>query len=749
MTNRVRTPTVLQMEATECGAAALGIILAYYGRVVPLAQLRQECGVSRDGSNAFNLLEIARRYGMEAKGYSLSLAQAEQLNPPFIVLWNFNHFLVVEGLTQKQAFINDPATGPRRVSLEEFSESYTGITLTINPGLEFTTGGSKPSIILALWSRLRGSISALIYCIIVGFFLVIPGLAVPALSQVFVDYVLVENRSDWLRPLILGMLVMVVLQGLLTLLQLGYLRQLKIKLSAGMSSRFLWHILRLPVGFFAQRFAGEIGDRLQLNDQVAEVLSGQLARTVINFVMVFFYALVMFSYNSVLTLISIVFAVVNVFMLQWVARHRVDGYRRLSYDVGKVAGVGMAGLEAIETLKASAIETDFFARWSGYYTKVVNEQQTLEITNQTLGVLPPLLSSLTSMLVLVVGGLQVIDGNLSIGMLVAFQSLTISFQKPVSELVSFASTIQELDGNLNRLDDVLCNPIDPQLITEEKEQNNVFYKPIDPQLATEEKEVDRSYQSTLNNQKLTINYYHIQGQVELRDITFGYARAYKPLIENFNLTIKPGQRIALIGETGSGKSTIAKLVAGLYQPWSGDILFDDIPKAEIPQSALTHSVAMVEQEIFLFSGTVRDNLTLWDKTVPMSQLIRACQDANIHDRITELPGKYEAQLGERGEVLSGGERQRLEIARALIVNPTILIMDEATSALDAETEQIIDGNLRRRGCSCLIVAHRLSTIRDCDEIIVLEQGQVVQRGTHENLRQENGIYLKMLEADLL
>ena len=743
--NRVRTPTVLQMEATECGAAALGIILGYYGRIVPLAQLRQECGVDRDGSKASNILKVAQYYGMQVGGYSLSLANLQQLPPPFIVFWNFNHFLVVEGFSREWVFLNDPATGPRRVSVQEFSESYTGVMLALEPGAEFTKGGRKLSTLLALRSRLQGSIPALLYCILVGFLLVIPGLAIPVFSQVFVDHVLVENRSDWLRPLILGMSLTAMLQGLLTLLQLRYLRQLKIKLSVGMSSRFLWHILRLPVRFYAQRFSGEISDRVRLNDKVAEVLSGHLATTAINSVMVIFYALVMFSYDTVLTTLGIFFAGVNVFMLQWVARHRVDGYRRLTYDLGKVAGVSIAGLEAIETIKASATESDFFARWSGYYAKAINGQQTLEVTNQALGVLPPLLTSLTSMLILVIGGLRVMNGELSIGMLVAFQSLMDSFQKPVSELVSFASILQELDGDLNRLDDVLGNPIEPQL-----EQGSRGAGEQGSRGAGETREQGSrgdGENCSINHQPSTINNYHLQGHVELRNITFGYSRVHEPLIENFNLTLQPGQRVALVGESGSGKSTIAKLVAGLYQPWSGEILFDSIPQDKMPQSVLTNSLSMVEQEIFLFAGTVRDNLTLWDRTVPLSQLVRACQDAAIHERIVALPGGYEAQLRERGEILSGGERQRLEIARALVNDPAILVMDEATSALDAETERIVDQNLRRRGCSCLIVAHRLSTIRDCDEIIVLEQGKVVQRGTHEELRLEEGVYGQLLAED--
>lgn len=714
------------MEAVECGAAALGIILSYYGRIVPLTELRISCGVSRDGSKASNMLAAARSYGLEAKGYKKSLESVQELRPPFIVFWNFNHFLVLEGFSKEWVFLNDPSTGRRRVTFQEFNESYTGVVLVMEPGLNFKKGGRNDNLISALWMRLQGSLAALGYCIVAGFLLVIPRLAVPVFSQVFVDHILLENRSEWLRPLIWGMTVTAVLQWVLNLMQLRYLRQLKIKLSAGMSSQFLWHTLRLPVGFYAQRFAGEISNRVQINDKVADVLSGQLATTAINSVMVIFYALVMFTYDWILTSIGVFFALLNVLTLRWVARQQVDGYVRLAQEQGKAAGVAIAGLQSIETLKASATESDFFARWAGYYTKAVNGQQELGVKNQVLGVLPSLLTSLTSMLILVVGGLRVMNGNLSIGMLVAFQSLMLSFQKPVNELVSFGNTLLELDGDLNRLDDVLKNPIAPELkIGTKKEEENG--------------------QSSSHLEFSTPNY-RLQGYVELRNITFGYSHVGQPLIENFSFRLKPGQRVALVGSSGSGKSTIAKLVAGLYQPWSGEILFDGIPKEQIPRAVLTNSLAVVEQEIFLFAETVRDNLTLWDKTIPTSQLVRACQEAVIHEVIQLLPRGYEGELMEGGANLSGGQCQQLEIARALVNDPAILVMDEATSALDAETEKMIDQNLRRRGCTCIIVAHRLSTIRDCDEIIVLERGKIVQRGTHEQLWQQGGVYGKLISA---
>ena len=717
---RVKTPTILQMEAVECGAASLAIILAYYNRIVPLAELRIECGVSRDGSKASNLILVARRYGMLAEGFKAEhLEQLQELSPPYIVFWDFNHFLVVEGFSQNWVFLNDPATGPRQIDWGEFDEKFTGVVLVMKPGADFNKGGHKPSVILALIDRLRGSVGAIFYCILAGFLLVLPGLGIPVFSQVFVDHVLVENRSEWVRPLVLGMFVTTVFQGLLTLLRLRYLRKLRIKLAVGMSTRFLWYILRLPVGFYAQRYAGEVSNRSSLNNKVAQVLSGQLATTVIDAVMVLFYAMVMFTYDRVLTLIGLCFAAINGLALQYVARHRVDANMRLVQDWGKAAGVGIAALQSIETLKASALESDFFARWSGYYTKAAIAQQELEVTNQMLGVLPILLTSLTSMLILVVGGWRVIDGNISIGMLVAFQSLMVSFQQPVNTLVDFGTTLQELEGDLNRLDDVLSNSLDPEVETSEPGDSNQKSEIIS----------------------------NLKGYVELQNLIFGYSPVAPPLIENFSLSLQPGKRVALVGASGSGKSTLARLLCGLYQPWSGEILFDGTPRSEIPREVLANSLSLVEQDIFLFGGTVRDNLTLWDASVPDEQLIQACQDAAIHEEVMALPGGYDGELLEGGVNLSGGQRQRLEIARALVKNPAILVMDEATSALDAQTEQIIVNNLRKRNCSCILVAHRLSTIRDCDEIVVLEEGKVVQRGTHEELWEEGSVYEELIRSE--
>jgi ATP-binding cassette, subfamily C, bacterial len=719
-----RTPTLIQMENTECGAAALGIILGYYRRIVPLPELRRECGVSRDGSKASNVLKAARYYGLDAKGFKMpTIEDVKSARLPCIVFWNFNHFLVVERFLKDSVDLNDPASGRRRVSAEEFEKSYTGVVLVMEPGSAFQPGGKKPGILPGLIGRLNYSRRAIAFCLIAGLLLTLPRLAVPAFSQVFVDEILLKNRQEWLRPLVLGMLMTALLQGLLARLRLTYLRRLLIKLSVIMSGQFLWHTLRLPAEFYAQRYAGEISSRAELNDKVAGIVTGPLATTVIDAIMIVFYASIMFVYDWVLTVITILFAVLNILVLRFLSASRKDINSKLAQENGKTVGVAIGGLYAIESVKASGLESDVFSKFAGYYSKMVNAQREAVLPNQMLSAIPTLLTAIAGTVILIIGGFRVMDGTLSIGMLVAYQGLTQSFLSPVNSLLNFGGLLQTLETDLNRLDDVLQNPLDPE--TERPTET-------DPASA------------------ITAQSFRLQGYVELRNLSFGYSRLAAPLFENLSLTVQPGQRIALIGSSGSGKSTVAKLVTGLYKPWEGEIWFDGKSRTEIPRSILSHSLAMVEQEIFLFAGTVRDNLTLWDSTIPLEDLVQACKDAVIHDLILSLPGGYDAELNEGGTNLSGGQRQRLEIARSLVRNPSILVLDEATSALDAETELLIDRNLRRRGCSCIVVAHRLSTIRDCDEIIVLDRGKVAQRGTHEELRQQAGLYqqLASMTADL-
>jgi ATP-binding cassette subfamily C protein len=713
---RCRTPTVLQMEAVECGAAALGIVLGYYGRVVPLETLRTECGVSRDGSKATNVLRAARNYGLVAKGFKKELEEFGTVRLPAILFWNFNHFLVVDGYDRKWVFLNDPETGPRKVTWAEFDRAFTGVVLVCEPGPEFKPGGRPPSMVSALRRRLAGSEDGLWFLIFITAALVLPGLVVPTFTKIFVDNVLIGAMHDWVRPLVLGMIVALLIQGGLVYLQQLCLQRMEIKLSIVNSGKFFMHVLKLPVTFFQQRFAGEIGGRVELNDRVAQLLSGQLATNAVGLFLMLFYAFVMFQYDVVLTFVSIAIAAANLVVLKVISRRRRDMNLRLMQEQGKLVGATMAGLQIIETLKAGGTETHFFARWSGYQAKALNAMQSMGVTTQLLSVVPMTLAAVNTAIILGVGGLRVIDGYLSIGSLVAYQALMASFIRPVNELVSLGGALQEIEGGLTRLDDVLNNPADER---------------ADVEVSAREK-----------GRKMPVK---LSGRLELRNVTFGYSPLEAPLIENFNLVLNPGERVAFVGPTGCGKSTISKLICGTYRPWSGDILFDGIPRDELPKHVITNSFAVVDQEIFLFEGPVRQNLTLWDATVPEQNILSACKDACIHEVIAARHNGYESLVLEGGRNFSGGQRQRLEIARALVNNPTVVLLDEATSALDPNTERQIDGNFRRRGCACVIIAHRLSTIRDCDQIVVLRDGKVEQAGTHDELVKQGGLYADLIK----
>ncbi len=715
---RVKTPTVLQMEAVECGAAALAIILGYHGRIVPLEELRLECGVSRDGSKASNVLRAARKYGLIAKGFKYeNIDKLYELPLPVILFWNMNHFLVLEGFRQGKVYLNDPASGPRVVSLEELDASFSGVVLTFEKGPDFRPAGEKPSMWAAFRKRLRGSEHALAYVMLCGLFLVVPGLVIPTFSRVFIDDYLVGGRRAIVTPLLIGIGLTALLRMALTYLQEYYLLRLETKLALRTSTHFFNHILRLPVSYFAQRYAGEIGSRLQINDKVAETISGKLATTVVDSLLVVFYAVLMMLYDVPLTLVCIVIALLNVGGMKLVARRRVDASRRLQQDYGKLMGTAMNGLQLLETIKATGGESEFFARWAGYQAKALRSQQELDTLSQLLNAVPPFVSNLTTALILLMGSMKVMDGGMTVGMLVAYQSLMASFNKPLATLVSFGATVQELEADMNRLDDVLRFPMDEQYRRDGRPTGGLRETQV-PKLA---------------------------GDVELRDVTFGYSPLDPPLIENFNLKVRPGRRVAIVGRSGSGKSTISKLLAGLYKPWSGQILFDGVPVDKLPPELVRNSLAFVDQDIFLFGGTVSDNVTMWDSTLPRATVTRACRDAAIDDDIQARADKYDARVEEGGRNFSGGQRQRLEIARALVGDPTILALDEATSALDPATELWVDEAVRRRGCTCLIIAHRLSTIRDADEIIVMERGKIVQRGSHEELKDQPGLYAELIK----
>ncbi|RXZ82285.1 NHLP family bacteriocin export ABC transporter peptidase/permease/ATPase subunit [Paenibacillaceae bacterium] len=730
---RAKAPTVLQMEAVECGAASLAIVLAYYKSYIPLEELRIACGVSRDGSKASNVLKAARKYGMEAKGFRKNPEDLRTMQWPLIIHWNFNHFVVLEGIIKDRVYLNDPATGPRQVTYDEFDQSFTGVVITIKPTPDYTPQGKKPSIATSLASRIKGSETALVFAVIAGLFLVVPGLVVPVFSKIFIDHILLGKSQDWLMPLLGGMAVAALLRAGLTWLQRYYLLRLEMKLALSSSSRFFWHVLRLPIEFFSQRFSGDIASRVAINDRVAGLLSGQLAVAVLNCIMIVFFLFLMLQYSFTLTCIVAGASLLNLLFMRLITRRRNDQNQRLLQESGKLQGVSMNGLQVIETLKSNSSESDFFIKWSGHQAKLMNSTQQFSVSNQVLAAVPALLTSLGTVAILVIGGFQVMDGMLTIGTLVAFQSLAASFSNPVNEMVMLAGAVQEAGGNMKRLDDVLQYPIERHFVEHPD-------KRAQQAAGDEQSREDTEPGGAVQTEKAKLS-----GRIEIRDLTYGYSRLEAPLIDRFSLSIKPGMRVALVGGSGSGKSTIAKLIAGIYEPWSGEILFDGSRREQIPRNQIGNSLAVVDQDIVLLEGTIKDNITFWDSTIPEIDMIRAAKDAAIHDNIAERSGGYEHVIAENGGNFSGGQRQRLEIARALAGNPSIIVLDEATSALDSATEKWIDESLRRRGLTCVIVAHRLSTIRDADEIIVLSRGKIIERGTHAVLLEKDGHYTRLIQ----
>ncbi len=696
----------------ECGAASLAMVLAYHGKWLPLETVREDCGVSRDGSSAKSIVAAARRYGLKAAGYRLEPRELAGVPMPCIIHWNFNHFVVLCGFAHGKAVINNPASGLEQVPLAEFDRAFTGVALVFTPTEAFVREGRKPSLMGFIRQRLRGAGGLVAFVLLVSLLTSLLGVVAPLFSRVFLDDLLTGARQEWMLPFVYLFAAFIVMQTLVSAISQNYNLKISGKFAIIASGSFMWQVLRLPIRFFSARLAGDIAMRQQANEGIAATVFERLAPLVLDMAMLVFYLVVMLGYSISLTLIGLGCAALNLLLSAYVARKRMNLTRATMMLSGKLQATTLSGVEMIETIKSAGAEEGFFQKWAGYHAGVNAAAVRNARLDGTLGSVAALMGSLSGVFVLCAGAALILQGAFTVGMLLAFQGFLAAFMGPVETLRSLREEMGQLRASMERVQDVMNYPPDSYPAASPDDETRTYRK--------------------------------LSGNVELRNVTFGYNPLAAPLIKDFTLSLKTGQRVALVGASGCGKSTVAKLLSGLYKPWSGEILFDGRPIEQIEHEVFTGSVAVVDQDVTLFEDTIAANIKMWDDTIADFEMILAAHDAQIDHMILAREGGYRALLAEGGKNYSGGERQRIDIARALALDPTVAILDEATSALDARTEAELIRAICDRGITCVIIAHRLSTIRDCDEILVLDKGAVVERGTHDALYAQGGLYCKLV-----
>ena len=706
-----KVPQVMQMEVVECGAASLTMILAHYGKWLPLEEVRAACGVSRDGSSAKMILQAARNYGLDAKGFRMS-PEALEGKQPAIIHWNFEHFVVFRGFDRKgRACINDPGIGPVKWPMEEFRKHYTGVCLTFEPTEKFEKGGQQTSILSYMKKNLNGVSEAFWLTFSFALMGAFVALLSPLFTRIFLDEILSGKNADWVKWFFIGMGALAVFQFFVVLLQSRYTKRVAGALALKSNKDYLRHLLRLPMSYFAMRHVGDLQQRMHLNQEITKSLIEVLAPQVINIGLLVLYLFLMFSYSFWLTIIGFVAAGVNLAIVHYFANLRINLIRSMEQSEGQYFSATISCIDNMESIKAAGAETGFFKYWSGLWAHKFNVNANADKQQAQMALLPVMANALCSVAVLVFGAYLILQGDLTVGMLMAFQGFMGSFLAPVNELVNGSQKIVEMRSQMERVEDVMKYPEDHRDSKKEIQQGK------------------------------------LGGLLEMKHVTFGYSPIQPPLIEDFNLRVEPGHSVALVGPSGCGKSTLAKLISGLYKPWSGEILFDGRPIESISNEELTNSVAVIDQNVVLFDDTIAQNIRMWDPSIEDFTLMMACNDAEIRADIVSRPEGFDTKIVKGGQNFSGGQRQRFEIATALAREPIVLIMDEATSALDPKTEDEVMKRIRLIGPTQVIVAHRLSTIRDCDEIIVMDQGEILQRGRHEELIAQEGFYQQLMKSE--
>ncbi len=713
-----KVPVVMQMEALECGAASLTMVLAYYGKWIPLEQVREDCGVSRDGAKAGNIARAARTYGLKAQGYRLEPEMLrEKMGFPCIVHWEFNHFIVVKGFRKGKVYINDPARGEIVLTDQEFDEGFTGVAIDFAPGEAFEPSGNQKSILQFAKKQMKGTGSLVKFLALTISIISLSSLIMTGFSRFFMDHLIEGQNSTLVIPFLLLLILLTVIEITALWIQSVYSFRISGKLAASQNAEYFWHVLHLPMRFFSQRMAADIDQRRVASANISNLLVNTMAPLAINSAMLIFYLVVLLRYSVVMTLVGLLALALNVFVALKVSEKRNNVTRVMLRDESKLYATTVSGIEMIETIKASGAEKGFFGKWSGYQASVNTQSVSFAGLDAHMGKIPEAIVALANDIILVMGVYLVMKGEFSSGMVLAFSGLLTQFFAPAQSLVEAGQQMQEMRSQMERIDDVMEYKADPAFCDNIKGQD---------------KEHDLL---------------KLSGRLTIRNLTFGYSKLAPPLISDFNLELEPGKSVAFVGGSGSGKSTLSKLISGLYEPWGGEILFDGVPIREIDHDVYTGSLAVVNQDITLFEDTIANNIRMWDNSIEDFEMILAARDAQIHEDIMQRDGGYEYRLTENGTDFSGGQRQRLEIARVLAQDPTIIIMDEATSALDSQTEYDVVRSIRDRGITCIVIAHRLSTIRSCDEIIVLDRGEVVQRGTHEELMESPGLYAELVTSE--